>query len=983
MGYRDAGRIGKTFASGRRRTSHGTTKAWFVALLAMPGAGLIATPAAAQLNFQTFQFDSSAVTTVTGIRANNMTGNYSIANSGGSTGGLLFNLSTGANSPFPTATANGSNFPGAISSTPYGPNFGSQAGILRVVGSYKTAASNPRDIGYLYDGAPTSGQQITTLFYPGSSFDPSSSTINTIPHSNFGNQVVGNFDTILATGNAFIYDIPSGTYTTNNRPGAVSTTAYGVYGNRIAGGTTDPGPGGVLHGYIYNQSTGVFTLYDAPGATAVTHFEGITSGGRANTYNLVADSVDLSGIPHAWAVHVDTNGVATWTEITVPGASVTSANSVYGNSVIGVYVVGGVTRAYLTNIPGLFYNPITNTGNLTVSAPNAAAISASGDDVMNSGTILATGTNGVGITSGTYGVITNTGAIGVTGAGGTAVQMTGTFGTLLNAGLISATPGAIAIGSNSSSVGTVVVNTGTIDGQVAIAAGPYARFENSGWMGISAAGAGITHTTSGMFAQTSLGTLALRVGSNGVSDQLVVNGQAQLAGTALTVFQPGITFAKSYTLVTATSGLTGTFGTLSTQNLPGFLSGSLGYSPTSVTLNLQASLARLSGLRDHQRAVGRALDTAFNAGPGLGAMPALFSLTADQLPYALTVLSGSNASVGLSTDMMAGSQFTSLMTSRSLTRHADQQTAELAACDQAPACQAAANEALPNWSAWATAFGGGQWLNAEPTSGAPAAQQSIGGGAFGADYRIGPQTVVGAAAGVSVSNYGVSYTGANGRATGAHFGIYGLHDMGTFYVNGSLAYNRFDGSATRVIAGIGSTETEKSSAVSSQLAGRLEVGRPFEVAKFDTGQVGVTPFVALQPAQLWTPAYTESSVTQNGTPGVFALSYQAQGTTSLPTFLGAQLDGETMVNARPLKGWFRAAWVHEFLPDRGVTAGFTVLPGSIFSVDGARAASNAARFDLGVKYAVGSQTSLFANGNVELSDRGQSLAGTVGLRIVW
>jgi len=75
--------------------------------------------------------------------------------------------------------------------------------------------------------------------------------------------------------------------------------------------------------------------------------------------------------------------------------------------------------------------------------------------------------------------------------------------------------------------------------------------------------------------------------------------------------------------------------------------------------------------------------------------------------------------------------------------------------------------------------------------------------------------------------------------------------------------------------------------------------------------------------------------------------------------------------------------VHEFLTSRSVTAGFTVLPGSNFTVDGARAASDAARFDFGLKYAVGSQTSLFANGNVELSNRGQSLAGTAGLRIVW
>ena len=35
---------------------------------------------------------------------------------------------------------------------------------------------------------------------------------------------------------------------------------------------------------------------------------------------------------------------------------------------------------------------------------------------------------------------------------------------------------------------------------------------------------------------------------------------------------------------------------------------------------------------------------------------------------------------------------------------------------------------------------------------------------------------------------------------------------GTFYANGALAYSRFDGNATRPIAGIGTTETAKSQA---------------------------------------------------------------------------------------------------------------------------------------------------------------------------
>ena len=83
MGYRDTKRKDKTSTSRRRSTSRHTAKASLVALLAVPTVGLIATPAQAQLSFQTFQFDSSTVTTVTGIRANNMTGDYSIANSGG------------------------------------------------------------------------------------------------------------------------------------------------------------------------------------------------------------------------------------------------------------------------------------------------------------------------------------------------------------------------------------------------------------------------------------------------------------------------------------------------------------------------------------------------------------------------------------------------------------------------------------------------------------------------------------------------------------------------------------------------------------------------------------------------------------------------------------------------------------------------------------------------------------------------------------
>ena len=402
--------------------------------------------------------------------------------------------------------------------------------------------------------------------------------------------------------------------------------------------------------------------------------------------------------------------------------------------------------------------------------------------------------------------------------------MNGAFGSLINTGVLSAAPGAFALQTGPTAVGTLVVNSGVIDGPVAVAAGPFARFQNSGWMGISAPGAGVTHAISGVFAQTSNGTLALRVG-NGVSDQLVVNGQARLAGTALATFQPGA-LGNNYTLLQATGGYTGTFNALATQNLPGFLSASLSYGTNNVSLFLQSSMASTPGLGGNQISVARALDTAFNAGPGLGAMPALFGLSQGQLPPALSLLAGDNASVGQSVAFAAGGQFTSLLSGRAGTRRAE----ELAAACKTQAATACAPPS--EWGAWASGFGGGQWLNADSSTGSSASQQSIGGGAFGADYRAGPQTLVGLAVGVSGSNYSVSSTSASGQATGVHFGLYASHDFQPFYVTTALAYSRFDGNATRVIAGIGNTETEKSSAVASQLASRVEVGRVFDVGQF-------------------------------------------------------------------------------------------------------------------------------------------------------
>ena len=112
----------------------------------------------AQITYQTLQFQNSPSTGVTGMRGDNITGSYSFP---GGTGGLLYRLSTGAFEPLPEATANGSNFPGAVSSQPYGPTFGNLGGILRVTGTFVPATGQP-DRSYIFDSAAAPGQQYTT-----------------------------------------------------------------------------------------------------------------------------------------------------------------------------------------------------------------------------------------------------------------------------------------------------------------------------------------------------------------------------------------------------------------------------------------------------------------------------------------------------------------------------------------------------------------------------------------------------------------------------------------------------------------------------------------------------------------------------------------------------------------------------------------------------------------------------------------------------
>jgi outer membrane autotransporter protein len=279
---------------------------------------------------------------------------------------------------------------------------------------------------------------------------------------------------------------------------------------------------------------------------------------------------------------------------------------------------------------------------------------------------------------------------------------------------------------------------------------------------------------------------------------------------------------------------------------------------------------------------------------------------------------------------------------------------------------------------WTGGFGGVQSFNGDAFVGSADARTSAAGGAMGFDYQVDPTRLVGVAVGGSESHFSVPDRATSGNLFGGHIGAYGVATWGALYAAGVLSYSRFDNEVRRTIAGVGPTETATGRFSSDLLGARLELGRSYALHG-----LSVTPFAAVQTSTLWQRGFTETS-TAAGLPGILGLTYQSQTTTSLPTFLGVQLDTRlALANGMVWSPFLRAAWVHEFNPDRSIAGSFVSIPGTLFAVDGARAWNDALKVNAGSRFALNKYASLFASFDGEFASSGHSYAGRGGIRFSW
>jgi uncharacterized protein with beta-barrel porin domain len=474
-----------------------------------------------------------------------------------------------------------------------------------------------------------------------------------------------------------------------------------------------------------------------------------------------------------------------------------------------------------------------------------------------------------------------------------------------------------------------------------------------------------------------------------------VSGTATLGGaTVNAVFLQGSYVNRQYTILNATGGVSGTFNPAVTSNMANIQS-TLSYDAHDAFLNIELKFVPPPGvtLSVNQQNVANAVTNFFNS---TGSIPAAF---AGLNAAGLTIASGELGTGVIQSSIKADDLFLDLLLDPSVAGRAGGfasggGASQFAADDEASA-YTAKRKASPSerdayamatkapllsaqpvnrWSVWGAAYGGSESIAGNAVVGSQDTTARVWGVVAGADYKVSPDTLLGFA----VAGGGTSFTLANalGRGSSDLFqaGAFGRHNFGPAYISAALAYGWHDVTTNRTVALAGI----------DQLQGRFKAetfSARFEAGyRFATPMIGITPYAAAQVISFNLPAYAEQSLLGSG---LFALNYAAQTTTATRTELGLRSDKSFAMQDAVLTLRGRAAWAHDYNPDRAVTAIFQALPGASFVVNGARGDPDAALVSAGAEMKWLSGFSLAATFEGEFSGNTASYSGKGVARYTW
>jgi uncharacterized protein with beta-barrel porin domain len=484
---------------------------------------------------------------------------------------------------------------------------------------------------------------------------------------------------------------------------------------------------------------------------------------------------------------------------------------------------------------------------------------------------------------------------------------------------------------------------------------------------------------------------------------VTVTGTATLGGGVQVTPNQRLTAAATYRIIDA-AALSGTFSgatmnntfatnpTLSYDLADGDVFLSLG--PGLLTPLLPAGASR------NVTAVAGAVDNALLAGTSPStAFASIFNLTGNNLLTGLTQMSGETAVGSQQTTFNAMTQFMGMMTdpfsagrgdganapayaeedsaadayaSSGKPRGKSERDAYAAVYSKAPL----ANNYNPRWSVWAAGFGGSQTTDGNVAAGSNTSTSRLFGVAAGADYIFSPNTI----AGFALAGGGTSFSvvnGGSGRSDLFQAGAFIRHTVGQAYVTGALAYGWQDVTTDRTVT-VAGIDRLRAQFNANAFSGRVEGGYRFVTPWM--GGIGITPYAAAQFTTLELPAYAEQVLSGANT---FALAYSSRSVTDTRSELGLRADKSFAMQTAILTLRGRAAWAHDFNPDRAIGATFQTLPGASFVVNGARQASDSALTTASAEVKWMNGWSVAGTFEGEFSDVTRSYAGKGVVRYTW
>jgi fibronectin-binding autotransporter adhesin len=797
----------------------------------------------------------------------------------------------------------------------------------------------------------------------------------------------------------------------NNTAGTTTNTGTINGGANVSGGTLNTmgtinggvinsaivNAKGTINGAVANNANGTFNL--GAGVTVDGTFDNATGATLAVGFagdSLFMGAASVQGL-------LTNSGVVTVADMVQFNAAGGITNKASGTITIGN---GAIARDDLNNAGAVTNNGIyfgnvgSNTGLITNN------LIWSGNLASNSGMVANSGTWSGNVTSNS-GTVANNGVWqGNLSNSGTVLNNGVWQGAVSNAGMFN-NPGFVE-GLFTNTAG-VTVNNGFLTGDAKVTGG---MLTGSGFVlgdltvsgGTFVPGNGTPGSV--MFVRGNLafqsGALYLVQLNPTTSTFAAVGGTASLNGSAGAAFLAGNYVAKRYAILVATGGVSGTFSSFDTLGIPSGFKASLSYDAHDVFLNLALNFIPNptpnfgGGLNVNQQNVANTLVNFFNT---TGGIPAVYGTLT---PGGLTQASGElatrtqqtsfdamNLFLGLLTDPFVAGRGESAAPPAGVPQFAESDDVNAYAANgkarsksEREAYAAVYRKASirdtydPRWSVWAAGYGGSQTTDGNTVLGSSNARSSIGGVAVGADYRFSPNTL----AGFAVSGGGTGFSVANsgtGRSDLFQAGAFVRHTNGPAYLSAALAYG-WQGVTTDRTVTVAGSDLLRANFNANTISGRAEGGYRF-VAPW-IGGIGITPYAAGQFTTINLPAYAEQAIAGAST---FALTYGAKSVTDTRSELGLRTDKSFAMQNGVFTLRGRAAWAHDFDPDRNIAATFQTLPGASFVVNGAAPARDSALVTGSAEMKWLNGFSLAATFEGEFSNVTRSYAGKGVARFAW